>query len=83
MDMPKPDPAVLARKATVLERLKEVLPEDAVIHDEAETLNKLGYRADADERAALPSAARETASDFASTGNEFRDQPSAVPAEIP
>ncbi|TMV07124.1 FAD-binding protein [Ruegeria sediminis] len=37
MDMPKPDPAVLARKATVLERLKEVLPEDAVIHDEAET----------------------------------------------
>ena len=37
MEMPLPDPAVLGRKARVVSRLLEVLPEDAVIHDEAET----------------------------------------------
>ncbi|WP_171173012.1 FAD-linked oxidase C-terminal domain-containing protein [Ruegeria sp. HKCCD8929] len=37
MEMPKPDPGVLARKAKLVERLLKVLPKDAVIHDEAET----------------------------------------------
>jgi len=37
MDMPTPNPDVLRRKAAVLERLLNVLPEDAVIHDPAET----------------------------------------------
>ncbi len=37
MEMPKPDPLILARKQRVVERLLGVLPADAVIHDEAET----------------------------------------------
>jgi len=37
MDMPTPDPLVLAKKAKVVDRLLSVLPADAVIHDEAET----------------------------------------------
>ena len=37
MEMPVPDPAILARKARIVARLQEVLPEDAVIHDDAET----------------------------------------------
>lgn len=37
MEMPAPDPNILRRKAAVLSRLRQVLPEDAVIHDEAET----------------------------------------------
>ncbi|SLN13077.1 putative FAD-linked oxidoreductase [Falsiruegeria litorea R37] len=37
MEMPTPNAAVLARKARLVERLQRVLPEDAVIHDEAET----------------------------------------------
>ncbi|TMM52754.1 FAD-linked oxidase C-terminal domain-containing protein [Sulfitobacter sabulilitoris] len=37
MEMPKPNSAILARKARVVERLQKVLPRDAVIHDEAET----------------------------------------------
>lgn len=37
MEMPVPNPAVLARKARVVERLIAVLPADAVIHDERET----------------------------------------------
>jgi glycolate oxidase len=37
MEMPVPDQAVLSRKARVVARLLEVLPADAVIHDEAET----------------------------------------------
>ncbi|NVO56789.1 FAD-binding protein [Rhodobacteraceae bacterium B1Z28] len=37
MDMPRPNPDVLARKQTVLSRLLQVLPEDAVIHDPMET----------------------------------------------
>ena len=37
MDMPTPDPLVLAKKARVVERFLSVLPADAVIHDEAET----------------------------------------------
>ncbi len=37
MDMPQPNPDVLARKQSVLARLLQVLPEDAVIHDPAET----------------------------------------------
>ncbi|GFE49692.1 FAD-binding protein [Roseobacter cerasinus] len=37
MEMPNPDPAVLARKDRVVARLKAVLPEDAVIHEETET----------------------------------------------
>ena len=37
MEMPLPNPAILARKARLVERLKQVLPEDAVIHDEMET----------------------------------------------
>ncbi|MDG1069553.1 MAG: FAD-binding protein, partial [Sulfitobacter sp.] len=37
MEMPVPNPAVLARKARVVERLSAVLPASAVIHDERET----------------------------------------------
>jgi glycolate oxidase len=37
MQMPEPDPAILAKKAALVERLKEVLPADAVITDLAET----------------------------------------------
>lgn len=37
MEMPVPDAAVLARKARVVERLREVLPRDAVIDDPMET----------------------------------------------
>jgi glycolate oxidase len=37
MDMPIPDPMVLARKGRIVERLLSVLPPDSVIHDEAET----------------------------------------------
>jgi glycolate dehydrogenase FAD-linked subunit len=37
MEMPIPNPAVLARKARVVDRLLAVLPKDAVIHEEAET----------------------------------------------
>ncbi|MBO6898444.1 MAG: FAD-binding protein [Shimia sp.] len=36
MDMPTPNPEVLAKKARIVARLKEVLPADAVIFDEAE-----------------------------------------------
>ena len=36
MQMPEPDPAILARKAEIVRRLQEVLPADAVIHDAAE-----------------------------------------------
>ncbi len=35
--MPSPDPAILARKARIVERLRGVLPPDAVIEDEHET----------------------------------------------
>jgi glycolate oxidase len=37
MQMPIPDQSVLARKARVVARLQEVLPMDAVIHNERET----------------------------------------------
>ncbi|MFP4044617.1 MAG: FAD-linked oxidase C-terminal domain-containing protein [Rhodosalinus sp.] len=37
MDMPIPDPATLARKDELVARLREILPERAVIHDAAET----------------------------------------------
>ncbi|MHA6264758.1 FAD-linked oxidase C-terminal domain-containing protein [Arenibacterium sp. CAU 1754] len=37
MEMPAPNPAILARKARLVERLMQVLPRDAVIFDEAET----------------------------------------------
>ncbi|WP_170461216.1 FAD-linked oxidase C-terminal domain-containing protein [Ruegeria arenilitoris] len=37
MDMPQPNPDVLARKASVLARLRQVLPEDAIIADPSET----------------------------------------------
>ncbi|WP_137701225.1 FAD-linked oxidase C-terminal domain-containing protein [Marimonas lutisalis] len=37
MEMPTPDPKVLAKKPQLVERLLQVLPEDAVIHEEAET----------------------------------------------
>ncbi|MGP3698315.1 FAD-linked oxidase C-terminal domain-containing protein [Rhodobacter sp. NSM] len=37
MHMPPPDPGVLSRKSSIVERLRAVLPEDAVVHDEAET----------------------------------------------
>ena len=37
MDMPQPNPDVLARKANVLARLRQVLPEDAIIADPSET----------------------------------------------
>ncbi len=37
MDMPVPNPAVLARKERIVSRLLAILPDEAVIHDEAET----------------------------------------------
>ncbi|MBV7395131.1 FAD-linked oxidase C-terminal domain-containing protein [Mameliella sediminis] len=37
MQMPEPNPAILARKAMIVSRLRAVLPKDAVIEDEAET----------------------------------------------
>lgn len=37
MEMPTPSSAVLARKTRVIERLSKVLPNDAIIHDPAET----------------------------------------------
>lgn len=37
MEMPDPDPRVLAKKPKLLERLLQVLPDDAVIHEIAET----------------------------------------------
>ncbi len=37
MEMPSPNPAVLANKARIVERLNAVLPKDAIIHDVAET----------------------------------------------
>ena len=37
MDMPAPNPAILARKPRIVERLRAVLPQDAVIDDPAET----------------------------------------------
>ncbi len=37
MEMPKPNPDVLARKEALVARLQQVLPKDAVIHEEAET----------------------------------------------
>ena len=37
MDMPRPDPIVLSRKAELVARLLTVLPQDAVIEDEMET----------------------------------------------
>ena len=37
MDMPTPNPAILARKSRIVDRLRAVLPADAVIDDAAET----------------------------------------------
>ncbi len=37
MEMPVPDPLILARKASIVARLQSVLPLGAVIHDPAET----------------------------------------------
>ncbi len=37
MQMPEPDPAILSRKPRLVARLRQVLPEDAVISDETET----------------------------------------------
>ena len=37
MQMPDPDPNILSRKARIVARLRQVLPADAVISDEAET----------------------------------------------
>jgi len=37
MEMPTPNPAILAKKPRLVERLLRVLPQDAVIHLEAET----------------------------------------------
>jgi glycolate oxidase len=37
MEMPAPNPAILAKKAIIVARLQSVLPEGAVIHDPAET----------------------------------------------
>ncbi|KIC40317.1 glycolate oxidase subunit GlcD [Ruegeria sp. ANG-R] len=37
MEMPRPNPDVIARKRALVARLQQVLPNDAVIHDEAET----------------------------------------------
>ena len=37
MEMPAPNPKVLSLKARLVERLHQVLPTDAVIHEEAET----------------------------------------------
>ncbi|QFT97757.1 putative FAD-linked oxidoreductase [Roseovarius sp. THAF8] len=37
MDMPKPNPTILARKSQLLDRLASFLPPEALIHDPAET----------------------------------------------
>jgi glycolate oxidase len=37
MEMPPPNPAILARKADLVAKLSAVLPQDALIYDEAET----------------------------------------------
>ncbi len=37
MDMPTPDPVVLAKKESLVQRLLSVLPPDAVVHDPVET----------------------------------------------
>jgi len=37
MDLPSPDPAIMARKSAILARLREVLPADSVIDDATET----------------------------------------------
>jgi glycolate oxidase len=37
MDMPTPDAATIAKKGLLMERLAQVLPADAIIHDPAET----------------------------------------------
>ncbi|PHR01182.1 MAG: FAD-binding oxidoreductase, partial [Sulfitobacter sp.] len=37
MEMPVPNPSIIARKARVVQRLQQVLPADAVISDEQET----------------------------------------------
>ncbi|EEW25205.1 FAD-linked oxidase C-terminal domain-containing protein [Rhodobacter ferrooxidans] len=37
MQMPVPNPAILARKAQIVRRLQSVLPADAVVHDPADT----------------------------------------------
>jgi glycolate oxidase len=37
MEMPLPDPTILARKDQIVRRLQSVLPPEAVVHDEAET----------------------------------------------
>ena len=37
MEMPEPNPAVLARRAQIVARLQAVLPDEAVIHDPHET----------------------------------------------
>jgi glycolate oxidase len=37
MEMPTPDPVVLAKKSALVARLLSVLPKEAVIHEEAET----------------------------------------------
>ncbi|MCI5039123.1 MAG: FAD-binding protein [Donghicola eburneus] len=37
MEMPAPNPTILAKKAELVRRLSEVLPEHAVIHEESET----------------------------------------------
>lgn len=44
IDMPKPDPAILARREAIIESLIEAVGADAVIHDPAETL---AYECDA------------------------------------
>ena len=36
MDMPKPDQSILSRKAQIVKRLQEVLPNNAVIHEPAQ-----------------------------------------------
>ena len=37
MEMPAPDPTILARKSRIVARLRSVLPTDAVVEDEVET----------------------------------------------
>ena len=37
MDMPAPNPEILAKKSRIVSRLQDVLPKDAVIHEETET----------------------------------------------
>ena len=37
MEMPKPDPMVMSKKAELIRRLSSVLPQDAIIQDEIET----------------------------------------------